>query len=74
MGGGIGIPYCFPEPAFNFTELERRLRLFRSKHPQFELWMEAGRFLVAESGVLLARVSQIKEKVGATAVVIVFPL
>jgi diaminopimelate decarboxylase/aspartate kinase len=30
--------------------------------PQYALWIEPGRYLVAESGVLLARVTQVNEK------------
>jgi diaminopimelate decarboxylase/aspartate kinase len=38
------------------------LEIFKRAHPQFELWMEPGRYLVAHAGVLLARVTQIKRK------------
>ena len=31
-------------------------------HPGRQLWLEPGRYLVAEAGVLLARVTQIKQK------------
>jgi bifunctional diaminopimelate decarboxylase / aspartate kinase len=34
----------------------------KEAHPQYELWIEPGRYLVAESGVLLARVTQVKQK------------
>jgi diaminopimelate decarboxylase/aspartate kinase len=64
LGGGVGIPYLFSQAPFNLPALELRLRRVRaSLPPQFAVWMEAGRFLVAEAGVLLARVSQIKHKV-----------
>jgi diaminopimelate decarboxylase/aspartate kinase len=32
--------------------------------PQYALWIEPGRFLVAECGVLLARVTQVTDKLG----------
>ena len=32
--------------------------------PQYALWIEPGRYLVAEAGVLLARVTQVSEKLG----------
>ncbi|MDP9198108.1 MAG: bifunctional aspartate kinase/diaminopimelate decarboxylase, partial [Pseudomonadota bacterium] len=35
---------------------------FRRGHPEFELWLEPGRYLVAAAGVLLARVTQTKGK------------
>ncbi len=34
----------------------------KSAYPQFRLWLEPGRFLVADAGVLLARVTQVKRK------------
>jgi diaminopimelate decarboxylase/aspartate kinase len=36
----------------------------RSAFPEYELWLEPGRFLVSEAGVLLARVTQTKTKSG----------
>ncbi|HEY4588550.1 MAG TPA: bifunctional aspartate kinase/diaminopimelate decarboxylase, partial [Thermoanaerobaculia bacterium] len=38
------------------------LRRFKAANPRFELWLEPGRFLVAQAGALLARVTQIKRK------------
>jgi len=32
--------------------------------PQYALWIEPGRYLVAEAGVLLARVTQVSNKLG----------
>ena len=32
--------------------------------PHLELWIEPGRFLVAEAGVVLTSVTQLKEKTG----------
>ena len=34
----------------------------RAEHPQLEFWLEPGRYLVAQAGVLLARVTQLKSK------------
>jgi len=34
----------------------------RASYPQFSVWMEPGRYLVADAGVLLARVNQDKGK------------
>lgn len=38
------------------------LQKFKDLHPKIELWLEPGRFLVATSGVLLAKVTQLKNK------------
>ena len=50
------------EPRSTSTALGELLRRFKAAHPRFELWLEPGRFLVAQAGVLLARVTQIKRK------------
>ena len=36
----------------------------RKNFPQFELWIEPGRYLVAHAGVLLSQVTQLKRKSG----------
>ena len=36
----------------------------RAEHPELEVWLEPGRYLVAAAGVLLARVTQLKSKGG----------
>ncbi|MDD9951621.1 MAG: bifunctional aspartate kinase/diaminopimelate decarboxylase [Zetaproteobacteria bacterium] len=62
LGGGIGIPDKEGEAAFNIQVFQEALTNFRNAHPQFEIWMEPGRYLVAESGVLLSRFTQSKTK------------
>lgn len=67
VGGGLGIPERPGEPALDLAELGESLRAFRAGHPGhpgFEIWVEPGRFLVAEAGVLLARAIQVKHKGG----------
>ena len=49
---------------FDLGRAADRLRGVRRRHPGFALWAEPGRFLVAEAGVLLCRVTQTKEKAG----------
>ncbi len=62
IGGGIGVPARPEESAVDLDELARALAEVKAAYPQFQLWMEPGRFLVAEAGVLLARVTQCKRK------------
>ncbi len=62
VGGGFGVPEKPGAVPLNLAILEESLQQFRESHPQFELWIEPGRFLVAESGVLLSRVTQVKQK------------
>ncbi|MGH8223443.1 MAG: bifunctional aspartate kinase/diaminopimelate decarboxylase, partial [Woeseiaceae bacterium] len=62
LGGGIGIPDKPGQPAFDFGALDAMLGEFKAAHPQYQLWLEPGRYLVAQAGVLIARVTQIKGK------------
>ncbi len=62
IGGGFGVPEKPGASPLNLNVLEESLYQFRETYSQFELWIEPGRYLVAESGVLLTRVTQIKRK------------
>jgi bifunctional diaminopimelate decarboxylase / aspartate kinase len=62
LGGGLGVPDRPGQAPVDLIELDRALGVIRSKNPALELWLEPGRFLVAEAGVLLARVTQTKGK------------
>jgi diaminopimelate decarboxylase/aspartate kinase len=62
VGGGLGVPEQAGQSDLDLAALDRLLRQFRSTHPRFRLWLEPGRFLVAQAGVLLARVVQVKHK------------
>ena len=42
--------------------LATSLAEFKEANPQFDLWIEPGRYLVVEGGVLLGRVTQSKNK------------
>ncbi|HEX7029863.1 MAG TPA: bifunctional aspartate kinase/diaminopimelate decarboxylase [Gammaproteobacteria bacterium] len=65
LGGGLGVPERSGDAPLDMRALARLLKEFRAAHPRFELWLEPGRYLVAEAGVLLARVTQLKGKTGA---------
>jgi diaminopimelate decarboxylase/aspartate kinase len=62
LGGGLGVPDRSGEPPLDLAALEATLDALRSRHPGYTLWMEPGRYLVADAGVLLARVTQLKGK------------
>jgi len=64
LGGGLGVPERHGDAPLDMRALAALLQEFRDAHPRFELWMEPGRYLVAEAGVLLARVTQVKGKTG----------
>ena len=62
VGGGLGVPERAEQPGVDLGRLDTLLQAVRAEYPGLELWMEPGRYLVAASGVLLARVTQLKTK------------
>lgn len=62
LGGGLGVAERPGQAGLEVDVVGERLAEFKEAHPRFGLWMEPGRFLVAEAGVLLARVTQVKRK------------
>jgi diaminopimelate decarboxylase/aspartate kinase len=65
LGGGLGVPYLPGEPPLDLQLMSQALVQLREAYPSFSLWMEPGRYLVAEAGVLLTRVQQVKRKASA---------
>ena len=62
LGGGLGVPERRGKDRLNLAEVEQSLNQFKSENPSYQLWLEPGRFLVAECGVLLATVTQVKQR------------
>lgn len=62
IGGGMGVPEKPGQDVLDMTALNESMTELKSAYPQFELWMEPGRYVVAEAGVLLTSVTQIKGK------------
>jgi diaminopimelate decarboxylase/aspartate kinase len=62
LGGGLGVPEKPGQHALDMAALDAGIAAIKQAHPNFELWLEPGRYLVAEAGVLLTRVTQIKGK------------
>jgi diaminopimelate decarboxylase/aspartate kinase len=50
------------EAPFDLAAFDAALIEFRAAHPRLVLWIEPGRYVVADAGVLLARVTQTKGK------------
>jgi diaminopimelate decarboxylase/aspartate kinase len=62
VGGGLGVGERQGTSSLDLSEVAARLAEVKAAHPQFELWLEPGRYLVARAGVLLSRVTQVKRK------------
>jgi diaminopimelate decarboxylase/aspartate kinase len=63
IGGGLGIPDKQDELPMDLPALDESLKAVRRGFDrELEIWLEPGRFLVAEAGVLIARVTQTKGK------------
>jgi diaminopimelate decarboxylase/aspartate kinase len=62
LGGGLGVPERSGQTPLDLAAVDESLRRFRAANPHLQLWLEPGRFLVAQAGVLLARVVQLKRK------------
>jgi diaminopimelate decarboxylase/aspartate kinase len=64
LGGGFGVPEANQAPGLDLDALRRGLASFRAAYPRYTVWLEPGRHLVARAGVLLATVTQLKDKGG----------
>ena len=63
LGGGLGVPDRHDELPLDLTALDGGLARLRHELVRpVEIWLEPGRYLVSEAGVLLARVNQTKGK------------
>lgn len=64
IGGGLPIPYAEGDEPFDLAAWGEGLAAIKAAYPAYQLVIEPGRYLVAESGALLARVTQVVEKLG----------
>lgn len=62
LGGGLGIVDKPGQHPLDFKAFDAALMAIKSRYPKLEFWLEPGRYLVAECGVILAKVTQNKEK------------
>ena len=62
LGGGFGVPEKPAQEPLSLTKVAQGLTQIQEANPGKSLWVEPGRFAVAEAGVILARVTQIKGK------------
>lgn len=62
LGGGLGIPEKPGDKPFDLARMDTTLGEIKAAYPQYQLWIEPGRYLVARAGVLLTHVTQVKGK------------
>lgn len=62
LGGGFGIQENETQAHLDLGEVNKSLKKFKQAHPEYDIWVEPGRFLVAPAGVLLTKVTQLKGK------------
>ncbi len=62
IGGGFGVVEKPGQKPLDLVAVNASLQAIKATHPGISIWIEPGRFLVAQAGVLLARVTQIKQK------------
>ena len=62
LGGGFGIAERPGQKALELHEIDKELQLLKNQFPNMEFWIEPGRFIVAECGVILAKATQEKTK------------
>ncbi len=64
VGGGLGVPDRREGRELDLARLDEALGKVKGALPGIDLWLEPGRYFVANAGVLLARVTQTKVKSG----------
>lgn len=62
LGGGLGIAEKPGQIPLDLPSLDKALQAVKSQYPHLSLWLEPGRYFVADGGVILAKVTQCKDK------------
>lgn len=62
LGGGFGIKERAQQTELTMSQIDDALQLVKAEYPQYELWIEPGRYISANTGVLVSRVTQVKQK------------
>jgi diaminopimelate decarboxylase/aspartate kinase len=62
VGGGLGVPERPGQSPLDLDLVEAGLRSVRAGLGDVDLWLEPGRYLVSEAGVLVAPVTQVRRK------------
>ena len=62
LGGGFGVAERPGQQPLDLNNLDNMLLKLKQKYNQIQFWIEPGRFLVAECGIILAKATQEKTK------------
>ena len=62
LGGGLGVPDRLGGEPFDLQAMDQALMDVKAQLPAYQLWLEPGRYLVSEAGILLTHVTQLKGK------------
>jgi diaminopimelate decarboxylase/aspartate kinase len=62
LGGGLGVADKPGQQNLSMKTLDTALLSIKSRFKNISFWMEPGRYFVSDAGVILARVTQCKEK------------
>lgn len=69
LGGGLGVPYNLEDEDLNFKEVHDLLVGLKNKYNLKKIWMELGRFAVANCGKYLTKITDIKTVRGKNIIV-----
>lgn len=62
LGGGLGVVDKPSQQPLDIQALDESLIAVKSRYPNLNFWLEPGRYFISECGVILAKVTQCKEK------------
>jgi bifunctional diaminopimelate decarboxylase / aspartate kinase len=62
LGGGLGVPEKPGQVPVDLAAMQGVIDQLRRRLPDLAIWIEPGRFLVAQAGVLVVEVTQLKGK------------
>ena len=62
LGGGFGIKERAQQTELTMSQIDQSLQEVKAEFPQYALWIEPGRYISANTGVLVSKVTQVKQK------------
>ncbi len=62
LGGGFGIKERAQQTELTMEQINQSLLEVKDLYPDYQLWIEPGRYIAANTGVLVSKVTQVKQK------------